>query len=580
MQSVVIFSNLGGGRKYGLAQDAKLLDLTFRESNATGKTNIKIIHKDPLTFVGNGHMLEKADVHIYLEVPCKAAFPWAKLNIIIPNQEWWYKDAWSWVLNEKSALFFYRTRYCQKLFEQLGVKGHYIGWRGLTGVQENTVCKKSQFLYIVGGSKYKKAAADIIVSAWLPDFPPLNIVAAEKGLKKDNIIWHTGYINEIEKNKLVNESQYHVVASLAEGLGYTIMEAIGAGAKVLWNDIPAYRERWGPIIGSSGYIETDKLEDISGCLDKMSLFSEEGVVAAVKNLLLSKDVCKSGPNSFIKSTKEFRSDFFAAWRSITKKMVPQIAPPKPFDTDNNKELPVMGVVTLVHNRPEWFSHAVRNIETTDYPRDKFVWVIVDDSDFNLRVDSAVEKVREGYPDLNIQYISLPKKIPVGEKRNRGCAAALMVRQDLEVFAIMDDDDHYPASSLRERITWLRSSGKGAVYCSTLPMYDICKYISAINVPPLYLGPSERVSEATLCFTKDFWKSRGFNKTVNIAEGEGFILSRESETLEIPPERIIVSFLHKKNLSSRRVPESKEPNGCHFGFSDEYFEMISRIGGAS
>jgi hypothetical protein len=154
----------------------------------------------------------------------------------------------------------------------------------------------------------------------------------------------------------------------------------------------------------------------------------------------------------------------------------------------------------------------------------------------------------------------------------------MIRQDLSVFATMDDDDHYPASSLRLRATWLLSSGRGAVYCSTLPMYDICKYISAINVPPLYLAASERVSEATLCFTKDFWKAKGFPKTVNVAEGEGFILGRESETIEIPPEGVIVSFLHKKNLTSRRVPESKEPNGCHYGFSDEYFEMISKIGG--
>jgi hypothetical protein len=573
MQSVVIFSNLGSGQKYGLAQDAKFLDLTFRELNATGKTNIKITHKDPITYVGKGSTAEKADIHIYLEVPCRAAFPWAKVNIIIPNQEWWFKDAWSWVLQEKSAVFLYKTRYCQTLFEQMGAKGYYIGWRGLAGVKENTSPKKSQFLYIVGGSKYKRAAADIVVNAWSPDFPPLIVVATEAGLKKAGVSWRTGYISETEKQTLINESRYHVVASFAEGLGYTVMEAIGADAQVLWNDIPAYRERWGSQIGITGCIETTSFTDISGCLDKLSLFSEAGVIAAVNNLLTSNCGLKNGPNSFVKITKDFRNDFFSAWRTITKKLLPQIAPPKPIEN-----LPVLGIVTLVHNRPEWFSHAVKNIEITDYPRDKFVWVIVDDSDFNLRVDSAIEKVRTGYPDLNIQYVSLPKKTPIGEKRNRGCATALMIRQDLLVFASMDDDDHYPASSLRLRAAWLLSSGRGAVYCSTLPMYDICKYISAINVPPLYLAASERVSEATLCFTKDFWKAKGFPKTVNVAEGEGFILGRESETIEIPPEGVIVSFLHKKNLTSRRVPESKEPNGCHYGFSDEYFEMISKIGG--
>ena len=571
MQSVVIFSNLGGGQKYGLAQDAKLLDLTFREMNATGKTNIKITHKDPLTYVGNG-ALEKADIHIYLEVPCRAAFPWAKVNLIIPNQEWWHKDAWSWVLKEESVYFLYKTKYSQKLFEQIGAKGYYIGWRGLS-LTENNVPKKQQFLYIVGGSQYKTAAAEVIVNAWLPEFPHLHIISSKSGKEKPGVTWHTGYVSEIMKKQLVNESQYHVVASFAEGLGYTLMEAIGAGAKVLWNNIPVYNERWASTLGNEGCIQTTSNLDISGCLDSLSLFSEDGVIKAVRNLLNSKTECKTGPHTFIKITKEFRNAFFNVLSSLTKKKHISIAPPKTIEL-----LPVVGIITLVHNRPEWFSHALRNIEGLDYPRDKFIWTIVDDSDFNLRVDVFIEKVRNSNPDLNIVYVSLPKKTPVGEKRNRGCAASLINRHDLEIFACMDDDDHYPARSLKMRINWLKSSGKGAVYCSTLPMYDICKYISAINVPPLNLAACERVSEATLTFTKDFWKTKDFPKTVSIAEGEGFILGRETETIEIPPDGIIVSFLHKKNLSSRRVPESKEPNGCHFGFSDEYFEMISRIGG--
>jgi hypothetical protein len=575
--SVVIFSNLGNNRKYGLIQDAKLLDLTFREMNISSKTNIKIIHKDPYTYIGKGSIPEKADIHIHLEVPCRVAFPWAKLNIIIPNQEWWYKDAWSWVLKEKSAVFLFKTRYCQIIFENMGFKGHYIGWRGLNGVSEVSVQKKRQFLYIVGGSKSKRAAADIIVNAWSADFPPLIIVSSDKGLTKDGVEWKTGYMSETDKNNLIKESQYHVVASLAEGLGYTMMEAVGSGAQILWNDLPVYREHWASIIGEAGCIKTSSTVDISGCVDKYYLFSETDVVNAVKNLTNNIIKTVTGQKSFTKMTKKFREDFLSVWKTITRKTHEQIAPPKLLETC---DLPVLGVVTLVHNRPEWFSHCVKNIEITDYPRDKFVWIVVDDSDSHLRVDSLIEKVRIGYPDLNIQYISLPKKTPIGEKRNRGCVMALNSRQDLTTFAFMDDDDHYPTTSLRNRITWLIRSKKGAVYCSTLPMYDICRYISAINVPPLYLTPGERLSEATLCFTLDFWKQKGFPKTINIAEGEAFILGRESETIEIPPEGIIVSFLHKKNVTSRRVPESNESNGCHYGFTNEYFEMISNIGGAT
>jgi hypothetical protein len=180
------------------------------------------------------------------------------------------------------------------------------------------------------------------------------------------------------------------------------------------------------------------------------------------------------------------------------------------------------------------------------------------------------------PALNVQYVSSGKKLHIGEKRNRGCMAAVSANPEVSVFAFMDDDDHYPKSSIFMRILMLNSSKKGCVYCSTLPMYDITKYISAVNVPPLNLAPCKRVSEASMCFTKEFFMAQKFPTDVNVAEGELFIKDREMDTMEIPPEGIIVSFLHGKNSTSRRVPEQKEANGCHFGFSDEYFTMISQI----
>jgi hypothetical protein len=92
-----------------------------------------------------------------------------------------------------------------------------------------------------------------------------------------------------------------------------------------------------------------------------------------------------------------------------------------------------------------------------------------------------------------------------------------------------------------------------------------------------LAPCKRVSEATLCFTRQFWEQRNFPNDVHIAEGEGFLADREIDIMEISPKGVIVSFIHNRNLTSRRVPESKEPNGCHYGFSDEYFTLISELG---
>jgi hypothetical protein len=213
----------------------------------------------------------------------------------------------------------------------------------------------------------------------------------------------------------------------------------------------------------------------------------------------------------------------------------------------------------------------QNILKSNYPPDKLTWVIADDGEGAGRVDEAVMKFQSANPYIRVKYVSLPKRLAVGAKRNKACEEAPV---EATVFVMMDDDDHYPAGSIAGRIAWMRAMGKECVACATLPMYHCTKYISAINVPPLGLSPAERVSEATLCFTRKFWEARKFPGPVNIAEGEGFLAGRETDVGEIGPEGIIVSFLHGGNSTSRRIPADSEPNGCHYGFSDEFFSYLA------
>jgi len=578
--NVVIFSRGAGKQQYGLGQDAHIMELTLREMMATGKTNVKITHADPYLYIGKGTVPQIADIHIYLEVPCRAAFPWSKVNIIVPNAEWWYKEAWKWT-KDAGAIFWFRTVHCQKLFEADGIKGTYIGWRCPAGYNGNKKSNtKNQALYVVGGSKHKKAAADIIVSCWKDEWPQLIVLCAESAPStiKPNVDWRCKYISNEEKLQLQQSSIYHVVASTAEGFGYTMAEALNQNALILRTALPVYEEFWGNVLGHAGLIKTNS-SDISGgtveMMDMPRLFQYIDVENAMNELL------KLGPrpqeilgNAIIKINKNFRQEFAYAWKSACMRARNDVFLSPPNRGPAN--LPVLGVVTLVHNRPQWFSHAVRNIETALYPRDKLIWIVVDDSVFENRIDMQIERAKQGLPGLQIQYVSLAKKTSIGEKRNLACISAIGARPDVSVFAMMDDDDHYPKVSLSIRIAWLAALKKDCIYASTLPMYHINKYISAINVPPLSLAPCERVSEATLCFTRSFWEARPFPKLVSIAEGEDFLRGREQNSVEIPPDGVIVSFLHGKNFTSRRVPDTQEPNGCHYGFSDEYFTMISQI----
>jgi hypothetical protein len=143
--------------------------------------------------------------------------------------------------------------------------------------------------------------------------------------------------------------------------------------------------------------------------------------------------------------------------------------------------------------------------------------------------------------------------------------------------MMDDDDVYPNNSVLSRVAhMLGSPKKECIFSTTIPCYEIHESKSFMNVPPMTLWMSERVSEATLCFTRDFWNSRKFDDQ-QIAEGNTFIRGRETMCREFSPQDVIVSLIHKKNTSSRKPPKMEEPNGCHYGFSDDLFTLVSEIG---
>ena len=63
---------------YGLGQDAKLVEQVLREVAIKNRlyTIQTIDHLDPLQFVG-GRLPRSVDVQIHLEMPCRAAMPWA-----------------------------------------------------------------------------------------------------------------------------------------------------------------------------------------------------------------------------------------------------------------------------------------------------------------------------------------------------------------------------------------------------------------------------------------------------------------------------------------------------------------------
>jgi len=236
-----------------------------------------------------------------------------------------------------------------------------------------------------------------------------------------------------------------------------------------------------------------------------------------------------------------------------------------------EDCPFISVITLVYNRPKFIENACLNLLSTDYPKEKIEWVVVDDSDAENSPSNRIIQFQEQFPGV-ITYIPLVKKTPIGAKRNLAVS-----RAKHDIVLMMDDDDHYPTTSFRRRVAYLQKGRRQyeCAVCTTIAMYDLQTGISAVNVPPYSLSLGQRCSEATLTFTKHFWNQRNF-ESIHMAEGESFLKDRESEVVEMPPQQIIVALSHGTNTSRRKTPEGNP--GCFWGFPKELLEFLHGLVG--
>ena len=98
----IVILSTGTQKKWGIGQDARIVEQVLKESSISGYKIDSIDHIDTLTFCG-ARSPKHVDIQIHLETPCRAAWPWGKINIVVINPEWWPKTAWNWVLKEKGA---------------------------------------------------------------------------------------------------------------------------------------------------------------------------------------------------------------------------------------------------------------------------------------------------------------------------------------------------------------------------------------------------------------------------------------------------------------------------------------------
>ena len=548
----------------GLSQDADLLQGVWFSADETVKFR-RILVAQP--------ECPEAEYNVFLEVINPSLFTYASKNIFIPNPEWTYKT-WESYYHDIDEIWC-NTHEAVEIFTPLHPNVKYIGWSSIAkGIPD----KKNYHKAIVLTGKNIYRHPQLIVDAYALalaqeektiKLPELHVVYDGTRLRVDVpeslrklVILHSETLKPSDYDALLQECGLAICVSGAEGFGHAVNEAASTGSILLLNDIKPFEEFEYP---ATIWVKTELTVPHPECLGVIKKTTPEAVVDAlreysVKTFSERKEMGGQNADRYVDRQNDWVAKmqvFLNTYATADEYSVDKTAVPE-------DELPGVTIVTPTRDRQKFMEICAGCVDSQCYPRDKLEWLVLDDGKDTS--EEFVKSVPFG------RHILVMAGHTIAWKRNLGAQMA-----KFPVIVHMDDDDIYPPNSILFRVSMMLRAKKSAVFCTTLPSYDIANYTSFVNVPPMRLPQCMRVSEATMCYTKKFWEERGFPEDIKIAEGESFIKGRESECRELSPQEIIVSLVHPRTTSSRRVPKGTEPNGCHFGFTEDLFKMLSSIG---
>lgn len=555
--------NLITSGSQGLMQDCLVLHGIL--AHVVGGDTLKV-SRIPHTYP----QCEEAELNVFFEVINPALLSYARKNVWIPNPEWTYQE-WKPFAAMVDEIWC-KTHEAVEIFRELTPNVRYIGWTSVDK-DESTTRDYNKAIVPIGKNLWRNPRP--IFQAYLrileenPDMfrklPVLNIVynaalTGEYSYPKQiesKLKIHSTPLPTDEYNSLLHTCGLMVITSAAEGFCHAANEGMSTGCNLIVPDMPVFHE----LTNNAQYIDVSNSIPHPACLGVLCEVSVESLITQLRVYISRSAKARSDSSGVMRQEYESRH---TEWISRMEEMKIEIPTYSLKDMlPAEEDLPFVSVLTITRDRRLFFGLAKHSFLCQAYPAEKIEWVIVDDG------KDAIKDLITDLPYVKYRLVDDP--MTIGAKRN---LAAEIASHDILIH--MDDDDVYPNHSILTRVAMMMMApAKKCVFSTTIPCYALAEHKSFMNVPPMTLPWSQRVSEATMAYTREFWKARPFD-SVSVAEADTFIRGREEECRELSPQDIIVSLCHPRQSTSRKAPEMKEPNGCHYGFSEELYTLIEEI----
>ena len=225
-------------------------------------------------------------------------------------------------------------------------------------------------------------------------------------------------------------------------------------------------------------------------------------------------------------------------------------------------MPLVSCIMPTFNRRPFLRLSLELFKGQDYPFKELI--VVDDG------TDAVRDLVEGLP--GVVYLRLPTRAPIGDKRNRACAAAQGA-----IIAHWDDDDWYAPSRLRHQIAPLLSgqadlTGLENSFTVELSSGRFWRTRADLHRRMFFAD----VHGGTLVYWKNLLEGAASYPAINLAEDAAFLsaaLRVRKRLLRLANDGLFIYVRHGSNAWQFQPGQFLEPSGWESisppaGFSDE------------
>ena len=418
---MVIINIITYNNNYGLTHDFNILK----------KYLLDIFNNDvTINFVNfYDYKLPSSNINIFLEILPNILIKNDRINILIPNQEWFY-NSWIPYLNNVDFIWS-KTKYITDIFNKHidNNKIDYLGWCSNDMISKNSIKNYHQFLHLCGRSIYKQTQT--IINCWNEHLPKLVIVYSPKDVilqTRDlpNITYIKERLEIDDLQKLMNYCGVHICCSETEGFGHYIQEAKSCQSIVITTNAPPMNSF---IDNSFGYlIDVDKNVICNDTLSSKFYINTNHLLDTIKSIQntpipILDNMGVLARNSYLTTNDDFKSQL----TSLTNKVCNNFKTIPKYISHHPDEYPAISIITPTSNRRRFFKLSLYNFYQINYEKDKIEWIIVEDGNETIK-------------DL----------IPKDDKRikNLGCFMGDFVREICVPLVKMFDEDKLRSPDLK------------------------------------------------------------------------------------------------------------------------------------